>query len=414
MIADPSRPASRLDAVTGPSERRWLAAGAVVLIVGGVLAAVWTVHPIPGHRKFDLVDLAVYRAAGRAILHGHSVFGDYVHDQLEIPLPFIYPPIAAVLAIPFTLMPVHIAEVTWTAITLGLLFGVVRTCFARLTKRSALALVLAFGATLALSPVQDNFRFGQLGIALMACCVFDCMLPSTRWPRGMLVGVAAAVKLVPAIFVPYLWLSGRRRAAYVAIATFAGCNVVGWIADASDSWEFFRHRMFEPTSPWFFANQSLEGMLERAIDPWRFIWLPAVAVIVVFGLWQAARASGAGDELRGVAITGLVGVIVSPISWIHHMVWIVPAIAAILATGTEKGRRVLAFAVAALFVARLPYVGNDELHGTGFFAAVLEDSYGILSILLFVYLTDVVGVSRQVLATRREARSPATTSASRR
>ena len=411
MIADPSRPPSRLDAVTGPSERRWLAAGAIVLIIAGVAAALWALHPIPGRRKLDLADLLVYRAAGRAVLHGHSVFGSYVHDQLRVPLPFIYPPVAAVLAIPFTLLPVHIAEVAWTAITLALLYGVVKLCFAKLTNGSAFALVLVFGAMLALSPVQDNIRFGQLGIALMACCVFDCMSPRTRWPRGALVGLATAVKLVPAIFVPYLWLSGRRRAAYTPVATFVAFTLFGFVADASDSWNFFRHRMFEPTSPWFFSNQSLEGMLERAIGPWRLIWLPVVAVVVVFGLLQAARASRAGDELRGVAITGLVGIIVSPISWIHHMVWIVPVIAAILGTGTDKGRRVLAFVVAALFVARLPYIGNDELHGTGFVAAVLEDSYGIISIVLFVYLTDAVGVTRRAIDTRRAARSRATTSA---
>jgi alpha-1,2-mannosyltransferase len=398
--------------VTGRSERRWLAAGAVVLIVAGIAAAVWMLHPYG--RKFDLIDLAVYRAAGKAVLHGRSVFGPYVAHQLRVPLPFIYPPVAAVFAIPFTLMPVGFANVVWTLITLALLFGVVKLCFAPSTDGSLVALMLAFGVALALSPVQENLRFGQLGIALMACCVFDCMVPRTRWPRGVLVGIAAAVKLVPAIFVPYLWLTGRRRAAYVAIATFVGCTVVGWVADASDSWEFFRHRMFEPTSPKYFSNQSLEGMLQRFIGPWRLIWLPAVAVIIVFGLWQAARASRAGDELRGVAITGLVGVIVSPISWVHHIVWIVPAIAAILATGTDKGRRVLAFVVAALFVARLPYVGNDELHGTGFVAAVLEDGYGIISIVLFAYLTDAVGVSRRAIDSRRAARSRATTSASRR
>jgi alpha-1,2-mannosyltransferase len=398
--------------VTGPSERRWLAAGAIVLIGAGVVAAVWMLHPY--HHKFDLIDLAVYRAAGKAVLHDRSVFGPYVAHQLRIPLPFIYPPVAAVFAIPFTLMPAGVANALWTLISLALLFGVVKLCFEPVTRGSVLAITLAFGVALALTPVQENLRFGQLGIALMACCVFDCMLPRTRWPRGALVGVAAAVKLVPAIFVPYLWLTGRRRAAYVAIATFLGCTAIGWIADASDSREFFRHRMFEPTSPKYFSNQSLEGMLQRFIGPWRLIWLPIVAVIVVFGLWQAARASRAGDELRGVAITGLIGVIASPISWVHHIVWIVPVIAAILATGTEKGRRALAFIVAALFIARLPYVGNDEFHGTGFFAAVLEDSYGVLAIVLLAYLTDAVGVTRRTIEGRRAARSRAMTSASRR
>ncbi len=87
---DTQRPVGpNTDRVPGPI----LALAALVLIVGGVLGAMWMLHPYV--RKWDLADLAVYRAAGRAVLHGHSVFGSYVHDQLRVPLPFIYPPFAA-------------------------------------------------------------------------------------------------------------------------------------------------------------------------------------------------------------------------------------------------------------------------------------------------------------------------------
>ena len=162
----------------------------------------------------------------------------------------------------------------------------------------------------------------------MACCIFDCMVERPRWPRGVLVGIATAVKLVPGIFIPYLWLTGRRRAAGVAVAAFGVCTLVGLVVTPADSWDFFHSKIFEPTSPTFFTNQSLEGILRRAVGgPWRLWWLPAVIVVVVYGMRAAIDASRAGDELRGVAITGLVSVLVSPISWIHHLVWVVPALA---------------------------------------------------------------------------------------
>jgi alpha-1,2-mannosyltransferase len=365
-----------------------LAVGALTLVGGGVLAATWMLHPYV--RKWDLEDLAVYRAAGRAALHGHSVYGQFVHDQLRLPLPFIYPPFAALLAAPFSWVGETPGNLLWTATTIVVLAAVVRVCFAPLGRRfgraAPIALVLTIAATAALSPVEDHLRFGQVGIPLMACCVLDCMVEHPRWPRGALIGFATAVKLVPGIFIPYLWLSGRRRAAGVATATFGVFTLVGVVLTPSDSWEFFHSKMFEPTSPRFFTNQSLEGILRRAIGgPWRAFWVVAVIVVIIYGLRAAVEASRAGDELRAVAIVGLASVLVSPISWIHHLVWVIPALAVVIGSGRDRRKVALAFLLAALFVARLPYFGHDELK-SGLTAAVLEDAYGFLCIALLAYL----------------------------
>jgi alpha-1,2-mannosyltransferase len=360
----------------------------VVLIAGGVLGAMWMLHPV--ERRWDLEDLAVYRAAGAAVVHGHSVFGSHVADQLRIPLPFIYPPFAALLATPFTGVGETSANLAWTAVTVVLLAAVVSICFAPLVRRfgraGPIALVLALLAVAALSPVEDHLRFGQVGIPLMACCILDCMVERPRWPRGALIGIATAVKLVPAIFIPYLWLSGRRRAAGVATAAFGACTLLGFVVVPGDSWDFFRSKIFQPTSPAYFTNQSLEGILQRALGgPWRVFWIAAVVIVVVYGLKTAVEASGRGDELRGVAIIGLVSVLVSPISWIHHLVWVVPAIAVIIGAGRDRRRVAIGFLVAALFVARLPYFGHDEIK-TGLLATLLQDSYGFICIALLFHL----------------------------
>ncbi len=373
---------------TGRVPAPLLVLGALILVTGGVLGAMWMLHPLI--RKWDLGDLAVYRAAGRAVVHHHSIFGGYVHDQLRVPLPFIYPPFAALLAAPFSWGTEKAANLAWTAVTVLVLGAVVRTCFAPLLRRfgrvAPIAFVLILAAVAALSPVEDHLRFGQVGVPLMACCIYDCLAERPRWPRGALVGIATAIKLVPGLFIPYLWLTGRRRAAGVALATFGVCTLLGAIATPGDTWEFFHSKIFDAPSPNFFTNQSLEGIYMRAISgPWRVVWLVSVVVVLWYGLRAALDASRAGDELRAVAITGLVSVLVSPISWIHHLVWVIPALAVIVGAARDWRRTALAFFVAGLFVARLPYFGHDELK-TGLLAAVLKDSFGILCVALLVYL----------------------------
>jgi alpha-1,2-mannosyltransferase len=365
-----------------------LVLGALVLIAGGVLGAMWMLHPLI--RKWDLGDLAVYRAAGNAVRHGHSIFGSYVHDHLRTPFPFIYPPVAAVFAVPATLLGETQANLGWTALTIVVLGAVVAVCFGPLLRRfgkaAPIAFVLVLASMCALSPVEDHLRFGQVGILLMACCIFDCVIERPRWPRGVLVGVATAIKLVPGLFIPYLWLTGRKRAAWVAVSTFGVLTVLGGIVAPSDSWQFFHSKMFAPTSPQFFTNQSLEGILQRAVPGgWRLLWIVAIVVVLVYGLRAAVAASAAGDELRAVAITGLVSVLVSPISWIHHLVWVVPVIAVIIGAGRDPKRVMIAVVVAAIFVARLPYFGHDELK-TGLLARLLVDSYGFVCVALLVYL----------------------------
>jgi len=393
----------------------WLVAAALFLTGAGIACGVWMYHPAyinPNWRPWDMADLLVYRAAGKAITHGHSVYGSYVGNQLDIRLPFIYPPIAAVLAIPFTWLSPETAGQAWTLLTLLLLAGVVRVVFAPLIERydkgRGLAWLLAFGAMAALAPVEDHIRFGQVGIPLMACAVFDCAVKKPKWPRGMLIGIATAFKLVPAIFIPYLLFTRRVRAAAVATGTFVVLSLLGAAIAPSDSWKFWTDKMFQPTSPTFFSNQSLEGILQRALGPWRLFWLIAVAAVMVFGLWRASVASLAGDELRGIAIVGLAGVLVSPISWIHHLVWIVPVIAVLVGRGDNRRRLLAAFLVSCAFVARLPYVGHDELHGNGFWAAALQDSYGLLCLGLLIYLSDIVPVAGAWFAKWSATRSRAT------
>lgn len=362
-----------------------LAVGAGLVIGAGIAAAFWMMNP-PYRHRWMLADLEVYRAAGRALAHGHSVYGPYVARQLTLDLPFIYPPIAAGFALPFTAMPAAVAAVVWTGATVALLAVIVRLCCARVVESGPRALAVGTAAALALAPVQEHLRFGQVGIVLLACVVVDCLGEHRRIPAGILTGLATAVKLVPGIFVPYLWFTGRRRAAGLAIVTFAVCFLAGAVVAPSDSQRFWTDEVFSPVSTTFFSNQSLQGMLARAIGPWLPVWVLAVVAVGGFGLHAGVAASRSGDERRGVAIVAIVGALVSPISWIHHLVAVIPALG-VLADRARTPRQVAAVtAIALILVARVPYVGQNWLGGHGVLAGAVVDAYGLLLLGLLLHL----------------------------
>jgi alpha-1,2-mannosyltransferase len=213
----------------------------------------------------------------------------------------------------------------------------------------------------------------------MALCVFDCLAERPQWPRGMLIGFATAVKLLPAIFIPYLWLSGRRRAAIVAAATAVGSTLVTAVVLPSDSHAFWFSRVFDSSrvgNNAYFSNQSIHGILLRADVP--AVWIVGAAAVAVVGLIGAARCSRAGDELRGIVVTGLVGVLISPVSWIHHLVWVVPALLLVLGAATNRRRVWAVFAAALLLALRVPYIWSS--------VPVLRDSYGLLCLALLTTL----------------------------
>jgi len=347
------------------------------------------------------IDFDVYRAAGRAVLHGESLFGPWLATQMRVRLPFTYPPLAALFAVPFGLLRADLGLAIWDGLSIAALAWVVHAATRPLMAgRSRSCFVLALTLALALAPVQDELGFGQVGIALMAMCVYDCTVERKRWPRGMIIGIATAIKLLPAMFIPYLWLSGRRRAAVIAAATATGLTLATFVALPHDSTTFWTSRVFDGNrigNNAYFSNQSLNGMLRRAfgaVGP--PLWIVVAAVVVVFGLRWAARASRDGQELLGVCLVALVTVLVSPVSWIHHLVWIVPVLAVLVGDGSDRHRVRWTVGIALLFTLRLPYLGESLGHDSSWLAGPLKDSYGLASIVLLLALPRLLGRARTV------------------
>ncbi len=148
-----------------------------------------------------LADLDVYRTSGLSVLHGQPLY----HMLTQVPqvLPFTYPPIAAVFAVPLALVSWPAAQLIWVAFIYVPLAVTIWYAFRPLLTRAGRYSPVAFAALFAmcayLFPLRDQIRFGQIDILLVALCVADCATAKPRWPRGALIGLATAVKLVPGV-----------------------------------------------------------------------------------------------------------------------------------------------------------------------------------------------------------------------
>lgn len=346
------------------------------------------------------VDIAVYKEAGRVVFHGGNPYASDFGQDLRIQLPFTYPPFAALLCIPLAALSKGQAITTWTAVSLAILavmaWLVVRPALDRpglpaasLPEGQRAALMGAIVGVLAWTiPVSQTLAFGQVNLPLAFACLLDCTWTTRR--RGVLVGVATAVKLTPGIFVLYFAATRQWAAAVRAALAFAVCELVAAVILPGPSRQYWFHLAFSPGRtghPNYFTNQSIYGSITRLNMP-VWLWPPLALAVGVFGLWRATRAHRAGTEVAAVAIVGLTAVLVSPISWQHHAVWIIFVIAVLAAWATTPWRAALSGAVLGIFVFPFPWVGRRMLSAgdVPVLAKLFENSYAVAFLALILLL----------------------------
>ncbi|MFV2102819.1 glycosyltransferase family 87 protein [Micromonospora sp. LOL_024] len=343
--------------------------------VVGVLAmaSVIPVLYLPGtiHNFFDL---KIYMSAMDWWAAGNPLYDYAQPDRVQGELFFTYPPFAALLLLPFAALKLGATVVVFTGLTL---LGVVVTTkwlLDPVIRRHRLPhlYTLAVGVlvVLGVESTRETITFGQINMLLVVLILADLLFAVPRGSRwaGVGIGLAAALKLFPTIFVVYLVLSRRWRAAVVAGATAAGATLLAAAVAPGDSWRFWTHELWATDRVGrtdYTGNQSLFGLLSRLTapeEPSRLVWLVLVAVVAGYGLWRAVRAAQAGDALTGLTLTGLVAALISPITWTHHIYWFIPAVVILVdatlrtdprtATGARRRRRLgaLSLGTAAIIV----------------------------------------------------------------
>jgi alpha-1,2-mannosyltransferase len=338
-------------------------------------------------------DLEVYLLAGRRFAEGAGLYGDHFGQSLGTPLPYTYPPMwAAVMAL-VAWLPWSVVSVAWTLLDLALVCWVVRISYARFLDRLGDRRWIAWACLVAIcgftAPVLSVFDLGQMGIVLMALVLADTLVHPTRLPRGVLVGTATAIKLLPGVFLLYWAVTKRWRAVAVSGVTTLGLWGVTALLHPEISRAYWFHEAIHTeragdASDVF--NQSLNGLLQRIGWSSTAVWAVLAAAVLAIGLVRAREAHLAGDELAAVSLVALAGVLASPISWVHHAVWIVPVTGVLLGEGLARGRWIAWGATMLVFLADVPLWGRAGVPMDGFVRVLVENAFVLASVALLVLL----------------------------
>jgi alpha-1,2-mannosyltransferase len=320
------------------SRRGWvLPVGAAVFAVA-VVAYLIVVASHSADTMLNGFDLQVYLEGGKLARWKPDTLYTW-HAYKEPGIMFTYTPFAAMVFAVLSFLPWRVLEdVAAVASTLALL-TTVWIAFRELgmggrrAERLGWTLLVA-GAAFWIEPVQRALHLGQVELLLMVLIVWDMCQPDRRWFKGAGVGIAAAIKLVPLLFIAYLLITRRFRAAVVASAVFVATIVAGFVALPHASSQWWLHGDFWQAGRTGFVasgtNQSLRGMITRfagsasAGEP---VWLVAAVVVGLAGLGAAYLLHQAGYRFEGLMTCALTALLISPISWDHHWIWAAPFLA---------------------------------------------------------------------------------------
>src|SRR5580704_3254476 len=376
-----------LDAAPG---WRWLAsprvrrAGLMVLLLELVLL----IGFVAVYRPFDL---NIYLWGGRAVTHGLHLY--LVQADANW---FTYPPFAATLFTPLTGIPALLGRLAWE---LGSVAALAWACVltVRLAGYRATWSVIAamVAAAFLLEPMYHTLYLGQVNLFLMALVLADLWRVSRGRPAGVGIGVAAAIKLVPGIFIVLLLLTRRTRDAVIAAATFAACGAIGYLVDPSAS-RLYWTRLFYNTkrvSDAYISNQSPYAAVVRIFGGGSHVgsWYLVVPLILGgAGLAVSSVLARRGDWLGAAAVTGTTGLLVSPISWTHHWVWILPALV-VLVRGGARARvaavcAYLLFVLAPMWWTPHPARPGPAQYGFHWVTTLIANSFLIAGLAFLVYM----------------------------
>lgn len=333
-------------------------------------ALVWAGWRLLGRTPYR-IDVDVYRMGGQAWLDGRPLYADgaMFHTRGGLDLPFTYPPLAAVAFAPFALLSLEAASVAITMTTLVLLVVAVTIVLHRCdvwpqtsvstepawVRQAWLAAAIVAPAVVYLEPIRSNFDFGQINVVLMTLVIADCVPRRTPWPRGMLLGLAIALKLTPAVFLLYFVLRRDVRAVVVTIVSAVVATLIGVAFAWRDSLEYWTETVRNTDrigTATLNTNQNIAGALARlglGEGPRFVLWVVACFAVLAVTVWAVRRVLKADQPVLALICVAMFGLVVSPVSWSHHWVWALPTLLVTALVAYRKRHAALAVVTAAGF-----------------------------------------------------------------
>jgi hypothetical protein len=327
------------------------------VVRGGVVAAVayaaWLAIGTFG-RPYNFFDMKIYHGAVVWWANGNELY-DFIAPSTT--LGFTYPPFAGLVMLPMSWLPVEAAgwfnalgSIAALAVVLAALL---RPVVDRLGWSLRFTVAIAVPLAVAIEPSRETLGYGQVNLLLFALIMADMV--GLRWRArrgthhetatsaparflysgvwaGAGIGLATAVKLTPALFIAYLMITRQWRAALTAVGTTIGVTLGTFALVGEESRTYWTSVLWQTErvgAADMTPNQSLAGLLARlydSIETPKLLWLAFAVLVLALGLSRAATARADGDELTAFTLVGLTANVISPISWSHHLVWVIPAI----------------------------------------------------------------------------------------
>ncbi|AZA11787.1 glycosyltransferase 87 family protein [Corynebacterium gerontici] len=283
------------------------------------------------------IDFDVYREGAKAYLAGDNLYTrDY--SVWGINLPFTYPPLAAIVFAPFTLVPVNTGGAILNLLSALLLWHVLFMVSKRIlpswsTKAQLGLATVVFPLMLVLEPVRETMSYAQVNIVLMWMVVLDTVPANKRLPRGLFVGLAAAIKLTPAVFGLYFLLKRDWRAAITSVVSGVAASALAFFMAPTSSKTYWLETLHDTGRIGVLAwpsNQSFKGVLYRAGQEASGVWLLFVIIgmlAIAYAMWRMIQQR---NDVAAIMLNSAVALLCSPVSWSHHWVWFAPSLLVIL------------------------------------------------------------------------------------
>ncbi|MBQ1049344.1 DUF2029 domain-containing protein [Micromonospora sp. C51] len=377
--------------------RRTVGQVAAVIVLAVAVAGFLSVAAV----RHGFFDLQVYRGALVWWVHDGGEIYDYLKPGTQYG--FTYPPFAALVMLPMAYLSWHAAIVVSVAAGVVTSAVLIWWLLDPVSRRAGWTRWFAFAVALCLvaafEPMRETINFGQVNTLLLFLVAVDLLrlLPGgSRW-AGIGIGLATAIKLTPGIFIVYLLVTGRWRAAVTASGTATAATVLAAALFPDASREFWTSALWNTGRVGelaFVSNQSLRGVVARLDpeNPSTLAWLLLVAATLVLWAWRSRVAASVGDEATGLALTGAVMCLVSPVTWVHHLVWLLPGLLLLVDRGMAarpggRRRRVLLACATigyAFLISRIVWAWEKDF--TGLDGFLFGNTYVWISLALLAFL----------------------------
>jgi alpha-1,2-mannosyltransferase len=377
--------------------RRTIAQVVAVVALAAAVTAFLSVAAV----RHGFFDLKVYYGALTFWVHDGGEIYDFLKGGTQYG--FTYPPFAALVMLPMAYLPWPAAITVSVAATVVVSAVVIWWLLDPVARRAGwtrwFVLAVALCLAAAYEPMRETVNFGQVNMLLLFLVAVDLLrlLPvRSRW-AGVGIGLATAIKLTPGIFIVYLLVTRRWRAAFTAMGAAAAATLVAAALFPDASREFWTEALWNTDRVGelaFVSNQSLRGVVARLHPehPSTVAWLALVLATLAVWVWRSRAAVAAGDEATGLALTGATMCLVSPVTWVHHLVWLLPGLILLVDNGmaapARSRRRRLLLAAAligyAFLISRIVWAWEKDFTGVDGFLG--SNAYVWISLALLLAL----------------------------